>query len=122
MPTPPIVLLTHSGSADLTRDDQFLAEALRDAADVDVLPWDAPDATERAADSVARAADELPQIVERLDRLLSSASTTLATYSGNSDFNRATLSALRDVQQAADAVASLARALERRPNSIILGR
>ena len=53
MPTPPIVLLTHSGSADLTRDDQFLAEALRDAADVDVLPWDAPDATERAAASRA---------------------------------------------------------------------
>lgn len=80
------------------------------------------DATERAADSVARAADELPGIVERLDGLLSRASSTLATYSGNSEFNRATLSALRDVQRAAEAVASLARALERRPNSIILGR
>ncbi len=80
------------------------------------------DATGRAADSVARAADELPAIVERLERLLASASTTLAAYSDNSDFNRTTLSALRDVQRAADAVASLARALERRPNSLILGR
>lgn len=80
------------------------------------------DATGRAADSVARAADELPEIVDRLDRLLNSASTTLATYSNNSEFSRATLSALRDVQRAADAVSSLARALERQPNSLILGR
>ena len=80
------------------------------------------DATERAADSVVRAADQLPDIVERLNALLTRATGTLATYSDKSEFNRATISALRDLQRAADAVASLARALERRPNSIILGR
>ena len=79
-------------------------------------------ATERAANAVAEAADDLPGAVDRLSRLLNQASATLSAYSEQSDFNRQTVQTLREVEQAAAAVEALSRALERRPNSIILGR
>ncbi|NNL73085.1 MAG: hypothetical protein HKP29_06955, partial [Silicimonas sp.] len=47
---------------------------------------------------------------------------TLSTYDDSSTFSREVAAALRDIQRAAKSVDSLARTLERRPNSIILGR
>jgi paraquat-inducible protein B len=79
-------------------------------------------ATERAAAAVANAAEDLPAIVARIDSVLGQARTTLAGFDESSTFSREAQQALREVQKAADAVESLARALERRPNSIILGR
>ncbi|MGR3762348.1 PqiB family protein (plasmid) [Roseobacteraceae bacterium NS-SX3] len=77
---------------------------------------------EAAAAAVEEAAAELPALSGRLDRLLLRASSTLQDYQANSEFNRAARRALSEIQQAANAVERLARALERRPNSIILGR
>ena len=75
-----------------------------------------------AADAVAKSTEELPEIAGRINTLVASASKTLAAYGENSELNRNAQSALRDVQRAADAINSLARALERQPNSILFGR
>ena len=80
------------------------------------------DAAERAADAVATAAADLPALVARANSAILQAETTLRGYETNSPFAREVQTALRDIQAAADAVTSLSRALERRPNSIILGR
>ena len=79
-------------------------------------------ATERAAAAVAEAAEDLPGVVNRIDAALAQARTTLANFDDRSTFSREAQQALRDVQKAADAVESLARTLERRPNSILIGR
>lgn len=78
--------------------------------------------TRDAAAAVAEAAEGLPALVEKIDRALAQTQATLAEYDGNSSFSRELAEALRDIQQAAKSVDSLSRALERRPNSIILGR
>lgn len=75
-----------------------------------------------AAGAVEVAAVQLPGLAERLDAVLAQATATLAGLDGNSDLNRAIRAALREVQNAAGAVEELARTLERRPNSIIMGR
>ncbi len=78
----------------------------------------ARDAAVAIEDSAAR----LPDLVARIDTLLATANGTIAGYGENSTFARGTQAALRQVERAAEAVQSLARALERRPNSLILGR
>ena len=80
------------------------------------------DAAERAAEAVAEAAEGLPALVARANSAIAQAEATLEGYQTNSPFAREVQTALRDIQAAADAVTSLSRALERRPNSIILGR
>ncbi len=75
-----------------------------------------------AADNIAAAAEDLPSVTSRLNALLDQARGTIGAYGGGSDVNRAALQALRDAQSAADAISSLARAIERRPNSLLLGR
>ena len=50
------------------------------------------------------------------------ASSTLAGYDQGSEINRSARAAMTALSRAASAVESLARALEHRPNSIILGR
>ncbi|MEM9343829.1 MAG: MlaD family protein [Pseudomonadota bacterium] len=75
-----------------------------------------------AAGAIEAAAERLPQLVARLEGLAAQANGTLAGYDTNSEFGRSARAALREVQGAAKAAASLAKALERRPNSIILGR
>ncbi len=78
--------------------------------------------TRDAADAVAEASKDLPDLVKRLDAVAAQAQALVAAYGDRSDFNRQTLSVLRDVSQAAQAVARLAREIERNPNSLILGR
>ncbi|MFQ6546861.1 MlaD family protein [Aestuariibius sp. 2305UL40-4] len=75
-----------------------------------------------AARSIEAAADDLPALLRRLDVVLNQTGSTLAAYGDNSPANSELRAALRDIQQAADAVASLARAIERRPNSLLTGR
>ena len=75
-----------------------------------------------AAQSAAAAAEGLPGLVGRIDGLIGETQSTISNYGTEGDFSREVRTALRDVQQAADAVASLARAIERRPNSLLLGR
>ncbi|MEW9918026.1 MlaD family protein [Marimonas sp. MJW-29] len=75
-----------------------------------------------AADSIAVSSQDLPQIVERLTQLFNQAGRTIEGYNRGEELTRSAQSALRDIQKAADALASLARTIERNPNSLLLGR
>lgn len=75
-----------------------------------------------AAAAIETAAQDLPALVERLNATLGQAQSTLSDFDGNSTFARETSSALREIERAAEALTDLARAIERRPNSLILGR
>ncbi|MEM9901991.1 MAG: MlaD family protein [Pseudomonadota bacterium] len=76
----------------------------------------------RAADSVAATAEDLPGLVDRTERVLAEAEAALSTLGEAGALNREARSALREVSRAADAVRSLSRAIERRPNSVLIGR
>lgn len=78
--------------------------------------------TANAADAVAEATRGLPEILERLNGLISQANQTLSGFDESSGISRDVRGAMRKIQEAADAVASLARAIQRQPNSIIMGR
>ncbi|APE41999.1 paraquat-inducible protein B [Sulfitobacter alexandrii] len=75
-----------------------------------------------AADTIAVTARDLPQIVERLTRLFAQASQTIQGYDRGEQLSRTAQDTLRDIQKAADALTSLARTIERNPNSLLLGR
>ncbi|MFK7838320.1 MAG: MlaD family protein [Sulfitobacter sp.] len=75
-----------------------------------------------AADSIAVSSKDLPQILERLNRLFAQASQTIEGYNRGDAITRSAQTTLRDIQKAADALASLARTIERNPNSLLLGR
>lgn len=75
-----------------------------------------------AAGSVAESVEDLPQLTARLERLVAETETVITSYGARSDFNTQTLSALREVQNAARAISDLAREIERSPNSLIFGR
>jgi paraquat-inducible protein B len=80
------------------------------------------DSTRKAADAVAVATQDLPTLVGRIQRVLTQASTTIEGYNKGDVISRDAQAALRDISQAADAMTSLARMLERNPNSLIRGR
>ena len=94
---------------------------LREGGTVDNLNATLGSARDAAA-AVAAASESLPQISRRLESVLAQATETLAGLDASSDLNRAARGALSEVERAARAIESLAKALERRPNSIILGR
>lgn len=75
-----------------------------------------------AADALAEATESLPQITARLNAVLDQAGATLESFDDGSDVNRALLATLREVEEASEAVESLSRAIERQPNSLLLGR
>jgi paraquat-inducible protein B len=75
-----------------------------------------------AADTIAVSVEDLPQIIERLNTLFTRASNTIAGYNQGDALGREVRNTLRDIQKAADALASLARTIERNPNSLLLGR
>ena len=75
-----------------------------------------------AADEVSAAVDQLPLLLERASRLMVQADATLAGFEGTSPAIRDARAALAEISRAAEAVASLARAIERRPNSLLTGR
>lgn len=79
-------------------------------------------AAQDAADAIARSADTLPALARKLETVLDVAEGTLADYDGNSDLNRAARQALSDIARAAKAIESLSRAIERKPNSLLLGK
>jgi len=76
-----------------------------------------------AADRLAEAARTLPSLVSRAEALLVTSNGTVATIGDSTEpALRDLRAALREVSQAAEAVGSLARAIERRPNSLLTGR
>lgn len=78
--------------------------------------------TRRAAEQIAGSVEDLPAVMARMTAVLEQASDTLQSYDSSSELNRGARDALREVQKAAEAMASLARTIERNPNSLLLGR
>lgn len=75
-----------------------------------------------AADAVAIAAADLPALMNRMSSVLNQASTTIKGYDKGDRLTRDVENALRDIQKAAKALASLAKTIERNPSSLIRGR
>lgn len=75
-----------------------------------------------AADAVEAAAGELPKLTARLTTLATRTEKVIESYGDNSRLINGALSTLRDVSEAADALRSLARTIQRNPNSLIIGR
>lgn len=80
------------------------------------------DSTRKAADAVATSTQDLPALVERIRGVLDQAAATIAGYNKGDVLSRDARTALRDISKAADAMASLARMLERNPSALIRGR
>jgi len=75
-----------------------------------------------AADSINDAAEDLPALLRRAQAVLDRAAVTIRGYDAQEGVGRDIAATLREVERAADAVSSLARALERNPNSLLFGR
>ncbi len=75
-----------------------------------------------AADAVAVSVTDLPALMDRVATVLAQVSDTLQDYGENSALNRDARAALLEVNRAAKSFESLARAIERNPNSLLLGR
>ncbi len=78
--------------------------------------------TQEAAASVEVALQSLPALITQLNRAARQAEATLSEFGESSRFSSETRETLREIQEAADAVTSLARTIERRPSSLITGR
>lgn len=76
----------------------------------------------QAADAVAQAAKNLPDVTAQLDSVIAKADALISAYGAKSTFNAETLDLLRELKTSAQSVSKLARAIERNPNSLILGR
>lgn len=77
---------------------------------------------DEAAQAIRDAAASLPALAARLALVADRADLAIGAFTPGSDINRDTQILLREVREAARAVNDLARALERRPNSILFGR
>ncbi|MCY4336370.1 MAG: MlaD family protein [Litoreibacter sp.] len=75
-----------------------------------------------AADAVAGATADLPALMDRMASVLNQASSTIRGFDQGESLSRDVEAALRDIQKAAQALASLARTIERNPSSLIRGR
>jgi paraquat-inducible protein B len=75
-----------------------------------------------AADTFAEAGRDLPGLIAEAEAVLAQARGTLAGYAADNGVGRDARAAMREVERAARAVSSLARAIERNPNSLLLGR
>ena len=75
-----------------------------------------------AAQAIQEASRTLPALSAQLQELADQAGSTLGAYGQDAPFTRDTQAAIRQVNEAAEAVERLARTIERNPNSLILGR
>jgi len=75
-----------------------------------------------AADAIAKASATLPQLANDLRAVAGQAGATLSAFSADSEFTRETRDAIREIDAAAQAIERLARTIERKPNSLLLGR
>ena len=80
------------------------------------------DSARQAADTLREIAQQLPAILSQARSVLSRAGSTIEGYDADRGVGRDLAIAVREVQRAAEAVSSLARALERSPNSLLFGR
>ncbi len=65
---------------------------------------------------------DLPALMDRMAGVLTQVSKTLQSYDENSALNRDARAAMLEISRAAKSFDSLARAIERNPNSLLIGR
>ena len=75
-----------------------------------------------AAQSVEASVEGLPELSASASRLMSETEAVIQSYGDRSRFSAETLSTLRNIQLAADAVTNLARTIQRDPSSLLTGR
>lgn len=76
----------------------------------------------QAAEAIETAAEGLPALSQQAARLANTINGVATVYGDRGRFITDTAATLRDIQEAADAVAALARAIQRNPNSLLTGR
>lgn len=79
-------------------------------------------AAEEASQAFAQASNQLPDLVERMNTLLAETEGVISGYEASGQLGSEVRSALRDIRGAARSVDSLARQIERSPNSLLFGR
>ena len=79
-------------------------------------------AAAQAATAIDTAARGLPSLSNETAQLVRTIDAVASTYGEQSRFSSDTAATLRDIQAAADAVTSLARAIQRNPSSLLTGR
>jgi paraquat-inducible protein B len=77
---------------------------------------------QNAVDQFAVAAGQLPGTIDRVNALITTAGTAIAGIGETSTVVRDARDAMREITRAAEAVAQLARTIERNPNALIFGR
>lgn len=77
---------------------------------------------ERAGAAVERALAEAPTLIARLATVSQRADGMLASLDVGSELNYETVTAIREIRDAARAITDLAELVERQPNALILGR
>jgi len=112
--------LPASLSAALDQMRLFLAEVREGGAVTNVNATLA--SASEAAQAIEEAAASFPALAAQARALVSQSDAVLQTYGDRSRFNSELLAALRDIQEAADSVSDLARAIQRNPNSLLTGR
>ncbi len=107
-----------TGSLDELR--AFLAEVREGGAIENVNA--ALESANEAAAAIEEAVAGLPELSNRASSLVAQTEAVLESYGDRSRFSAETISTLRDIQAAADAIANLARTIQRNPNSLLTGR
>lgn len=118
--TPEAVALPGSLNGALEEMRGFLAEVREGGAIENVN--DALASANEAARAIEDAVSTLPALSARANRLVAQTEAVIESYSERSRFGAETLQTLRDIQEAADALAALSRQIQRNPNSLLTGR
>ncbi len=79
-------------------------------------------AASEAAQALEEAAEGLPALSSQTGQLIANINAVANVYGERGRFTADTNATLRDIQEAADAITSLARAIQRNPSSILTGR
>ena len=74
-----------------------------------------------AAKAIETSVQGLPDLSARASRLVTEMESVIASYGERSRFSAETVSTMRDIQAAADAVTNLARTIQRNPSSLLTG-
>ncbi|MGV8985832.1 MAG: intermembrane transport protein PqiB [Cypionkella sp.] len=78
--------------------------------------------SQQAAQAVADATDRLPDLMNKADRVMGNMNDLIAGYGPGSAVGRMAQDVLREVQRMAASVGSLAKMIERNPQSFLTGR
>ena len=80
------------------------------------------DGINSASRAISKSIKGLPGLLARLSQVAKRSDALLKSISVGSEFNYETVTAIREIRDAARAITNLTDLIQRRPNSIILGK